>query len=86
MQVLNFLDTRCSPCKQLTLKLEKIAEARGLTIEEIDIEQNPSLAEKHSVMSVPTVVLVKAEVEVGRFVGDQPEAVIAAHVDQALNT
>ena len=66
----------CHPCKTLSPILEKIVnEANGnLRLAKVNIDQNPNLAMRFNVRSIPTI---KAFIE-GRvateFVGAQPEA------------
>lgn len=84
MRILKFFATWCNPCKQLTPKLNAVASAHGLTVEEINIEENVDLAQKYDIMSVPTVLFIKNDEVVGKVIGNVPEQVLTAEVNKAL--
>jgi len=48
----------CGPCKALAPVLEKVAKHYGekLKIVKINIDDNPSIASKYGVMSIPTLL------------------------------
>jgi len=73
--LVDFWASWCGPCRMLAPVLEGIArtfEGRA-TVAKIDIDQNPSAAEKFGVMSIPTLVLFKN----GRA-GDQSVGFVSA--------
>jgi len=49
----------CGPCKQIAPVLDDIAAqyADRLTVAKIDIDANPNVARRYSVMSIPTLVV-----------------------------
>lgn len=49
----------CGPCKQIAPVLDDIASQHGdrLTIAKVDIDTNPNVARRYSVMSIPTLVV-----------------------------
>ena len=51
----------CGPCKALTPTVEAVAnEYKGnLKVVKINVDDNPSLAAKYSVMSIPTLLFFK---------------------------
>ena len=66
----------CGPCKMIAPILETIAEeyADGLKIAKIDVDTNPSAAQKYGVQSVPTLILFKGGEPVERIAGYVPKA------------
>jgi len=58
--------------------LEKLAELPEVkaTIVKINTDENPELAQKFGISSIPTLILMKGGSEIERFVGVQPEAVL----------
>lgn len=56
MQVLIFGAPWCASCKVLKQQLAG-KEFPGFEIEHVDMEANPELATKYSVMSLPTIVV-----------------------------
>jgi len=61
----------CNPCKIAGPILEEIAEEQKdkLVIAKVNVDENPVSLQKYSVMSIPTVILFKGGVEVGRQTG-----------------
>ena len=58
--ILDFGATNCSPCKILDKILEEIEDKnKNIIIGKVNIEDSPSIAIKYSVMSVPTIVVLK---------------------------
>ncbi|MFW6855370.1 thioredoxin family protein [Burkholderia gladioli] len=66
--------TWCGPCKSLKPALERVAVALDLDIAMVDVEQEGELVVRMSVRAVPTLVLFRDGLEVGRLVGGQSEA------------
>lgn len=73
-QLLDFYATWCGPCKMLAMVLDQV-EADGTDVEilRVDIEEQPALASKYGVMSVPTLVVLKDGEEVARHTGFLPK-------------
>lgn len=58
--ILDFGATNCGPCKILDKILEEIEDKnKNIIIGKVNIEDSPSIAIKYSVMSVPTIVVLK---------------------------
>ena len=69
-KVLYFTATWCGPCKSFAPIMEQAGQV--LNVEKIDVDANPSVATAYQVRSVPTVVVLKDNREVSRFVGVKP--------------
>ena len=70
-KVLRFTASWCQPCKMLARTLEDIST--DYPIEVIDIDENRELAIQYSVRGVPTLVMLKDDIETKRIVGMQTE-------------
>lgn len=58
--ILDFGATNCGPCKILDKILGEIEDKnKNIIIGKVNIEHSPSIAIKYSVMSVPTIVILK---------------------------
>lgn len=68
----------CGPCRMQTPILEQIVEADDLSVKiaKINTDEDPSIAQKYGISSIPTLVLFDSGKEIERFVGVQPEAVL----------
>lgn len=74
MKLLKFYASWCVPCKRLTSFLE--TQDLALEIEEINVEEEASMASQYDVMSVPVLVLLDDEGnEVARHSHSEPAGV-----------
>lgn len=55
-KILWFTSPTCTPCKRLIPRAENLAWALGVPLVKIDITENPEMALKYAVTSVPTLV------------------------------
>jgi len=68
----------CGPCKMQTPILERIAAAGDVKtkIFKLNTDENPDIAQKYGIVSIPTLILFENGKEVERFIGVQPENVL----------
>ena len=66
--LLDFWATWCGPCMRQAPIVEELAE-EGYLVGKIDVDQQPALAQKFEIMSIPTLVVMKNGEEVQRIVG-----------------
>lgn len=72
---IDFWATWCGPCRMMAPVVEELAQSMGDSVKvcKIDIDQNPELAEKYGVMSIPTFIVIKNGSETARIVGVTPK-------------
>ena len=83
--VVDFFATWCPPCKMLAPVFEEVStELTKAKFVKVDIDQSMKIAQKHSITSVPTVMVFKNGEPVERLVGFTPKenlkSKIAAHI------
>lgn len=58
--LVDFWATWCMPCRMLGPVIDEIAEeANGFKVGKINVDEEPELAAKYNVMSIPTVMVFK---------------------------
>jgi len=68
----------CGPCRAIAPVLDELAEASDgrVTLAKVNVDENPGLAVRYDIRSIPTILFVAAG-EVGdRIVGAVPKAVL----------
>src|SRR5438045_9718185 len=65
----------CGPCKMVAPVLEEIAAEHSdkITVVKVNIDENPEVARRYQIMSIPTMSLFKGGGVVKSIVGAEPE-------------
>jgi thioredoxin 1 len=68
----------CGPCKMIAPVLEEIAEehADKITIAKVNIDENPEIARRYQIMSIPTMSVFNSGEVVKSIVGAKPKAAL----------
>ena len=73
--LLDFWASWCGPCRMLSPILEEVASERpDVKVCKINIDEQPDLATRFQVFSIPTLVVMKDGKIVNQSVGVQPKA------------
>lgn len=72
--LVDFWASWCGPCKMVAPVLEELVEEiTDVKIVKVNVDQQPDLAQKFQIMSIPTMVLIKEGKVVDTTVGAQPK-------------
>ena len=79
--LLDFFASWCGPCRMVSPILDEIAEEReDIKVCKVDIDEQPELASRFRVMSVPTLMVMKEGRIVEQSIGAKPKHQILAMV------
>ena len=69
--VVDFWAEWCGPCKMIAPILDEIANehAGKITVAKLNVDDNPDVARRFDVMSIPTLIVFKDGQQVKRLVG-----------------
>ncbi|MBQ3069756.1 MAG: thioredoxin [Clostridia bacterium] len=77
--LLDFYADWCGPCRMVAPFVEEIAQENPqLLVGKINVDEEPELARRFGVMSIPTLVVMKRGEVVNRAKGAMPKAEILA--------
>lgn len=82
--LLDFFADWCGPCRMVGPVIEEIAnEHPEILVGKINVDEEPALASAFSVMSIPTLVVMKNGKIVRQVAGARPKAQILALLENA---
>ena len=85
--LVDFWATWCPPCRALAPTVDAIAQeyAGRAKIVKLDTDEEPEIAERYGIRSIPTLLVFKSGQKVGELVGAYPKATITDLLDEALS-
>ena len=79
--LLDFFASWCGPCKMVAPILDEIAQEReDIKVCKVDIDEQPELASRYRIMSVPTLMVLKNGQIMEQSIGARPKHQILAMV------
>jgi thioredoxin 1 len=84
--VVDFWAPWCGPCRMVAPVVEKLSLDYDGKIKfcKVNIDDDPEIANKYDVKSIPTLMFLKAGKAVSSLVGAQPERSIRARLESIL--
>ncbi|WP_457590533.1 thioredoxin [Geoglobus sp.] len=84
--IVDFWAEWCMPCRMLTPILEKLEkEYTDVEFAKLNTDENPNVAFKYGIFSIPTVLMFYKGEVVNSFVGAMPESVVRREIEKALD-
>ena len=75
--LVDFWASWCGPCRMVAPVLEEIANERSdVKVCKVNVDEEPELAGRYNVMSIPTLLVVKEGQVVNQAVGARPKSQI----------
>jgi thioredoxin 1 len=77
----------CAPCKMISPIVDDLAEeyADRLKVSKVDVDNNPHIAMKFGIRSIPTLLIFKAGKVVDQIVGAAPKKMLIEKISKHLN-
>jgi len=86
--VVDFWAEWCGPCKMIAPILGEIAQENegNITIAKLNVDENPDLAMRFNVMSIPTLLVFKDGAVAKRLVGAKGKGALLQELQEFLPT
>ena len=75
--LLDFWADWCGPCRMLAPTIHEIADERtDIKVGKVNVDEEPSLAEKFGIFSIPTLIVIKEGKVVSQSAGLKPKQAV----------
>ena len=76
----------CGPCRMVTPIVEQLAKewAARVRVGKLNVDDNPVIASRFNIRSVPTLLIMKGGREIDRIIGALPKAEIVLRLERAV--
>jgi thioredoxin 1 len=76
----------CGPCRMVAPVVEELSDDYDGQVKfvKLNTDENPQVAGKYGIRSIPTLLIFKGGENVGQVVGFRPKSELAKHIDAVL--
>ncbi|MBQ3414270.1 MAG: thioredoxin [Clostridia bacterium] len=68
--LVDFYADWCGPCKMMSPIIDEIAEEiENITVGKVNVDENPEIASKYGIMSIPTIIIFENGMPQKKFIG-----------------
>ena len=83
--LIDFWAAWCGPCQGIAPTVEEIArEKPDIRVRKVNVDEEPALAAKFQITSIPTLILLRGGQVIGRVTGALPKEEILAFLVDSL--
>ena len=85
--LVDFWAAWCAPCRMVAPIVDELAEEYSgrINFAKVDVDQNPKIATRYGIMSIPTLLIFKKGQPVSHIVGYRPKEELKQSLDAALD-
>ena len=83
--LMDFWAEWCGPCRTLSPILEELSNETGLLVGKLNVDENPELAQRYSVFSIPTFIIMKNGQVANQFVGAMGKEAFLSEIQKVTN-
>lgn len=86
--IIDFYADWCTPCRMMAPIFEELSEEYKdiLKFTKLNTEENPRLAEKFSIRSIPSLVVIKEGKEIARIMGFMDKDTLKEKINSILDS
>lgn len=85
--LVDFWAAWCGPCQMQGPIIEEVAKSMEgkAKVGKVNVDENPGVAQKFGIMSIPTIMVFKNGTVVKQFTGVQSKEVLLAELNKLIN-